>query len=223
MLPTSPSRRFAAVVALVVGPVLAGASAVTQPDLSGTPAQQLSAIADSALAPVSAVLFVVSQLAMLVAVLAIGRLVAERAPRLSAWGTALGVLGAFGHSVFGGVTLTWLVMARDAGHRAAYADLFHDLQDSPAMMFSVAGLLGTVVGLVLLGVALFRTRVVPRWVGPALWAFVVVEFAGGAVSSSASYASTALLLAAFWAIAAQLRADAGAAVEAPELVTTPAG
>ncbi|MGN6301974.1 MAG: hypothetical protein ACTHN8_12900 [Angustibacter sp.] len=219
MVPPTRSRRFAAQLALAAGPVLAGLSMVTQPQLTGSPADQLAAIAGSKTAAFSAVVFVVSQLAFLVAVLAIGRLLLPRAPRLSAWGTALGVLGAFGHSVFGGVSLTWIVMAHDAAHPDADAALFHQLQGSPVMAFSLLGLVGTVLGLVVLGVGLFRSGTGPRWVGPALWAFVLVEFVGGAISSWASYLSSALLLAAFLPLAALTarRVDDVAASAAPAI------
>lgn len=204
MYPDTRSRLVAARAALVLGPVLAGISTVFQPDLDGAPREQLAAIGDSTLAVTSAVTFLVAQLPLLVAVLAIGRLLQERAPRLSSWGTALGVLGCFGHTVFGGISMVYVTMARDESHRGVYAGLMTRLQDSPVMLFSAAGLLGTVLGLLLLGIGLFRSRTGPVWVGPAIWAFLVVEFVGSAVSGYASYLSVLLLAAAFFALAGVL-------------------
>jgi hypothetical protein len=204
MYPDTHSRMIAARAALVLGPVLAGVSVILQPDLAGTSRQQLEAIGSSTPAGVSLVAFVVSQLPLLVAILAIGRLLLPAAPRLSAWGTALGVVGCFGHTVFGGISLTYLMMARDQAHTSVYAGLMDGISSSPVMLFSVAGLLGTVVGLLLLGIGLFRTRTGPVWVGPAIWAFLVVEFVGTAVSSYASYLSVLLLGAAFFALAGVL-------------------
>jgi hypothetical protein len=204
MYPDTRSRLVAARSALVLGPVLAAISTVFQPDFDGTPREQLAAIGDSPLAAASAVAFLVAQLPFLVAVLAIGRLLQERAPRLSSWGTALGVLGCFGHTVFGGISMVYVTMARDETHRGVYAGLMTRLQDSPVMLFSAAGLLGTVIGLLLLGIGLFRSRTGPVWVGPAIWAFLVVEFVGTAVSSYASYLSVLLLAAAFFALAGVL-------------------
>ena len=197
MHPETPSRRRAAQSALVLGPVLAAVSVILQPDLSGSAHHQLIAIGDSPRGAISAVAFLVSQLPMLIAVLVIGRLLLPRAPRLSAWGTGLGVLGCFGHTVFGGVSMVYVVMAHDPKHLDVYAHLMHKMNSSPVMLFSAAGLLGTVVGLLLLGIGLFRTRTGPVWVGPAIWAFLVVEFVGSSVSSSASYLSALLLAAAF--------------------------
>ena len=67
-----------------------------------------------------------------------------------------------------------------------------------------AGLLGTVIGLVLLGIALFRSRVVPRWIPVALWLFIVTEFVLTNVSEWASPAAGLLYVAAFTGIAVQL-------------------
>lgn len=219
MQPETPSRLLAARSALVLGPVLAGVSVIFQPDLGSTPGDQLAAIGDSPLAALSLVTFLVGQLPMLVAILAIGRLLADRAPRLSAWGTALGVLGCFGHTVFGGISMTYLMMAHDEGNRGVYADLMNRLQGSPVMLFSAVGLLGTVLGLLLLGIGLFRSGTGPVWVGPATWAFLLVEFVGSAVSSHASYLSVLLLGAAFFALAGVVgRVPAEESLSSPALV-----
>ncbi|MDO5735258.1 MAG: hypothetical protein Q4P15_02160 [Propionibacteriaceae bacterium] len=44
------------------------------------------------------------------------------------------------------------------------------------------GLLGTVFGILVLAVGLFRSRVVPRWVPAALWLFLLLEFVGSSIS-----------------------------------------
>ncbi|HEX2895201.1 MAG TPA: hypothetical protein VHO29_14480 [Marmoricola sp.] len=202
MHPDTRSRLIAARSSLILAPVVAGVSVVTQPDLGGTAADRLAAMS-TPLAALSAVAFLLSQLPMLVAFLAIGRLLLPQAPRLSAWGTGLAVVGCFGHTVFGGTSLVYLMMARDS-HRSIQVDLYDRLQSSPVMIFSALGLLGTVLGVLLLGIGLFRTRTGPVWVGPAIWAFLLVEFVGSAVSVYASYLSVLLLGAAFIALAGVL-------------------
>ena len=94
----------------------------------------------------------------------LGHLLRERAPRLSLVGTCLASLGAFGHAVFGGVALVTVSMAQETAERARMAALLQDVESSPAMVFAATGLLGTVLGLVVLSVGLWRTRVAPRWV-----------------------------------------------------------
>lgn len=218
MLPDTPSRRCAAQVALIVGPVLAGVSVILQPDLSGSTHDQLLAIGDSPRGTISAVAFLVSQLPFLIAMLAIGRLLLPRAPRLSAWGTALGVLGSFGHTVFGGISMVYVVMANDPKHLDVYARAMDRMNSSPVMIFSAAGLIGTVLGLLLLGIGLFRTRTGPIWVGPAIWAFLLVEFVGSGISSSASYLSVLLLSAPFFTLSALVGSPATTEEREPQPV-----
>jgi hypothetical protein len=206
MYPDTRSRLVAARAALVLGPVLAGVSVILQPDLTGSAADRLDAMR-TGVAAVSAVAFLLSQLPLLVAFLAIGRLLLPRAPRLSAWGTALGVAGCFGHTVFGGLSLGYLMMARDQAHRGVQAGLLDRIESSPVMVFAALGLIGTVLGLLLLGIGLFRSGTGPVWIGPAIWAFLVVEFVGSSISRYASYLSVLLLGAAFLAIAGLLRED----------------
>ena len=113
MLPDTPSRRLAAVLSLLVAPVLGLLFSVLSPPFPDDPAVRLAGFADGPLPTVSAVAFLLMQLPMLVVFLALGRLLLPAAPRLSAWGTALGVVGCFGHIVFGGLSMTYLVMAHD--------------------------------------------------------------------------------------------------------------
>lgn len=63
------------------------------------------------------------------------------------------------------------------------------------------GLLGTVLGLVLLTIGLWRSHVGPRWVPPALLAFMLVEFVGTAITPWAAAVGGTLQLAAFGALA----------------------
>ncbi|QZY29548.1 hypothetical protein [Nocardioides coralli] len=206
MLPDTPSRRLAAELSLLASPVLALLFVALSPPFPDDPVDRLAGFADGWAPTVSATAFTVMQLPMLVAFLAIGRLLLPGARRLSAWGTALAVVGCFGHVVFGGLSMAYLVMAHDEANRATYAGLMADVESSPVMVFAVAGLLGTVLGELLLSIGLFRTRTGPRWVGPAVWAFLVLEFGLSAVSPLASYLAVLLLGAAFWALALEIRA-----------------
>ena len=63
------------------------------------------------------------------------------------------------------------------------------------------------LGIVFLGVALFRSRVVARWIPVALWAFVVLEFGLGGVATWASLASGLVYLVALTGIAVALVRD----------------
>jgi len=214
MLPDTPSRRLAAVLSLTIAPVLALLFTALSPPFPDDPAERLAGFADGPLPAVSAVAFLVMQLPMLVAFLAVGRLLLPAAPRLSAWGTALGVVGCFGHVVFGGLSMAYLVMAHDEANRAAHAALFTEIESSPVMALAAAGFVGTVLGQLLQSVGLFRTRTGPVWVGPAIWGFLVLEFFLSGVTEWASYLGVLLLAAAYWALALRIRSSAAAAGDA---------
>ena len=195
-------RRNAAAAGLVSAALMSLAWVALQPPFPTGYEARLAAIDGAGTgAAVSAALFVAAQLPMLGAVLGIAHLLRRGAPVLSNLGGLLGVLGCFGHAVYGGVSLVTVVMAGDAVHRAQYASLLRAVDSSPVMVLAALGLLGTVLGLLLLAAGLWRARVVARWVPAALVLFVVVEFAGAGISVWASYVSGMLLLVAFTATA----------------------
>jgi hypothetical protein len=202
---TATFRRTATAAGLVVAAVASAASVVLQPPFPDGYAARLAAIHDAgASAAVSAALFTVAQLPMLAAVLGIAHLLRRGAPVASNLGGLLGVLGTFGHAVFGGVALVTVVMAADPAQRAVHAALLQDVESSPLMLFAATGLIGTVLGLLTLSIGLWRSRVVARWVPGTLWVFLVVEFVGTNLSHYATYVSGLCFLAAFGAIARQV-------------------
>jgi hypothetical protein len=199
-------RRDVVAAALVTSALLALVSVALQPDLPSGHAARLAALhAAGAKAAVSATAFLLQQLPFAVAVLGLGHLLRQRAPRLSTTGVVLGVLGAFGHTVFGGVSLVYLVMAGDPARRSAYAALYQKLDTGPVMLSSLIGLAGTVFGLLVLAAALWRSGLVARWVPGLIVAFVVLEFGGAGISSYASDLAGACALIAFTALAVQVR------------------
>lgn len=205
--------RVLAAVSLVLTALLSLVSVLTQPEFVASPADRLASIdAAGALGVVSVMCFAISQLPFLVGVVAVAALAHPRAPRTAWAGGGLAVLGGFGHSVFAGLGLAQLALAADSEHRAVLAQALDRFESGPAGPFMALGLLGTVLGLLFLGVALFRSGVVPRWVPVALWVFLVAEFALSNLSSWASPAATLIYLVAFGAIAARLLRDGTAPV-----------
>lgn len=202
---TASFRRAMGAVGLVTTAVLMVVSVIFQPEFPAGAADRLEAIKDGGTgAVVSAVTFTLAQLPLIAALLAVGHLVHERSPRLATIGTTLGVIGAFGHSVFGGVSMVQLSMAADDVNMDRHADLLESVESGPAAIFMAMGLLGTVLGILLLSIALWRARVAPRWTAPALWAFLAIEFVGTTFSDWASLVSVVLYAAAFSALAAEV-------------------
>lgn len=188
---TAQLTRSTAAASLVAGAALTAVSVVTMPPFAGDQATvRLQSIAEaSGSATLSAVSWVLAQPFLVIGVLGVTRLTRDRAPVLSALAAVLVSAGAFGHAVYGGVNLVLLSMAEDLESVHVHAAVLDRLDAGLAVPFMAAGLLGTVLGTVLLGLAIWRGRVGPRWVGPALVAWVFLEFAGSGISSWAGYAS----------------------------------
>ena len=186
-------RRTAAAVGLVTTTALMFVSVVLAPEFPGDFESLLAEIeAGGASARLSALAFTAAQLPLVAALLGIGHLLRAETPVLSNLGTSLGVVGAFGHAVYGGVTLVQLSMADDVANHPVHAAVLRDVESGPAVAFMAMGLLGTVLGFLLLSIGLWRAHVAPRWVGPVLWAFLVVEFAGSAVTEWSAHLAVLL-------------------------------
>ncbi len=205
------SVRLLAAGSLWLTAALSVVSVLLQPEFAADPVDLLAGIDEAGgTAAVSALAFGLAQLPFLVGVVAVAAMTYPHTPRTAWTGGVLAVLGGFGHAVFSGVNLTWLAMSADSGNREALAEVVTRVESGPAVVFMAAGLLGTVLGLLLLGVALFRSRVVPRWVPVALWAFLVTEFALTNLTVWASPLAGLLYLAALGALAvAVLRDETG--------------
>lgn len=184
-------RRTAAAVGLVTTAGLMVVSTVLAPEFPSGFAERLEAVDEGGTgAAVSAFTFTLAQLPFMAAVLGIGHLLRDRAPILANLGTSLAMIGAFGHSVYGGVSLVMLEMASDTPNTDVHAGILEGVESGPTVAFMAMGLLGTVLGLLLLSVGIWRAALTPRWLAPALWAFLVVEFAGSALSEWSSHVST---------------------------------
>lgn len=194
--------RELAAVCLVTTALLSGISLLTMPTWpDGFDALLATVDKHPTTSLVSALTFVLAQLPLLVAAVAIGGMVIPRKPLLGGLGVALTVIGAFGHSVYGGVAMVQLEMAADSAHHGIHADLLTDLESSPLVLFMAMGLLGTVLGLLLLAIGLWRSHSVAGWIPAALALFLVTEFVGSSITDWAAYASSSLYLAALTGLA----------------------
>lgn len=195
-------ERLGTAIALVACGLTTLLSILLMPDFSGDEAAQLAAIAAApATAAISALCFAGSQLFLILGVLGVARMLRDRAPVLAPVGAGLIVVGAFGHAVYGGITLLMLTMAQDRGNNAIHAALLAQSQEGAVLPMMVAGLVGTVLGFLVFGVALLRARWPYRWIGAVMIGWVLVEFVGGNFSSWAGYASAVLFLVLFGAMA----------------------
>ncbi len=214
---TGRSRRDLAALGLITSAVLMAISTILTPPWGDSATQRLTSLNEAgASATISAVTFTLAQLPLLAGVLGIGHLLRARSPRLSTIGTCLAVIGCFGHAVAGGIGLVTLSMAADTANLEVQAQLADSLENGATIPFMAAGLLGTVLGILLLSIGLFRSGVGPRWVGPTLWLFLVVEFVGSNLSDWASLAAVVLYALALGAVAVTMHRTPAAAWALPE-------
>ena len=219
MKDTATFRRNAVAACLVLAPLLMLVSSALQAPFVESYVDRLADLDERGPAAwASSVLFILTQLPMLVAFLGIAHLLRHHAPRLSCVVMVLGVLATFGEAVMGGTGLVYLTMAGDAENRELFAGVWEQMESSPVMLFAVLGFGGTVLTLVLLSVALFRSRVAPRWVPVLVWLFLVLEFFGSNLTAYASYAAVVCLLIGFGTLARVVVQDRDQALSAPVTV-----
>ncbi|PBB07891.1 hypothetical protein CKW39_11200 [Kocuria sp. WRN011] len=185
--------RLLVAASLVFFALLSAVWTLLLPDHFADPHDGLLAIADAGgTARIAVLALSLSQLACIIAFAGVAAWLYPTSPKLATIGGTLTVLGGFGHAVFSGAEMARQVMAVDPDVNASVAG---QLQSSPPLMpFMMVGLIGTVLGLVLLGIAHLRSGAAPRWTGPVLLAFVVVEFVGSNFTQWATYLSGLLLL-----------------------------
>lgn len=203
--------RILTAASLVATALLSALWTVLEPAVFVDPADRLAAIAEAGTAAtVSGLMFALAQLPFAVGLVGLAWWLRSSSRRLAIAGAVLAVVGAFGHTVWAGVMLLQVVMADDTPNRAVHAAVLTEADASPVFLpFIIAGLAGIVLGVLLLSIALWRSSREPRWVAPALWAFLLVEFVGTSFSDWASYASGLLYVAAFVALAVRIATGSG--------------
>ncbi|MHA6669501.1 hypothetical protein ACX3O0_11605 [Homoserinimonas sp. A447] len=194
--------RTVAAISLVLNAVLSVVSIALMPAFAQGTAENLAAIdAAGTMATISATAFVVAQLPFIIAVLGISHLAGIRAPIIAVIAGTVAVIGGFGHAVFGGTQLVQLAMAADTANHTVYAGLLDGEMPLPLMIMMLCGTVGTVLGMLLLGVAVLRAKVGPRWVPYAIWLWLVIEFVGTSITEWATLASGLLYLGTLGALA----------------------
>jgi hypothetical protein len=220
-------RRLVA-ASLALCAVLTAVSVLTMPAFGGDYTEALAEIADTPTSALSSLLFVLAQLPFAIGFVGVAYLTGARRPVLSFAAATLAVLGAFGHAVYGGVSLLMVDMAADSAQHTTYGALLAGAENGTLTPFLAMGLVGTVLGVVLTGVAVWRAGFGPRWLGAVLVAFVLVEFVGSSLSDWAGYASGLLYLAGLLTLAVEVARtrdeawSAPAPADAPDRMTLPA-
>jgi hypothetical protein len=221
----NPIRRIIA-ASMILAPLLSLASAVVSPQLESGAAAKIAQIAQhpdrwylyALLITVGAWFFVPSTLGLM-------SMLAGRAPRASIIGGSLTLVGLLVAIGDGTSELVYWQMGAPGANRAQMAALADraDSATGSSLFFTIGGL-ALLAGLVVLAVALARTRVAPLWAAAAIPTGAIVNIAGFSTSSNAVViASNLILLAGFGWIARLLLAEPAAQsrhVLQPHITTT---
>lgn len=189
-------RRGAAAICLVLAGLLSATFIVlaAAPGWGSDGVARLQAVADAGgTATVSFMAFVAYQLPIMIGLLGVTHLLRGRTPLLANLGGTLAALGAIGYAVYGGAQLLIPAMVADQAKLELFAQLRADAEPLTEP-FAILGILGSVLGLLLISIALWRAKLGPRWIPVTLWVFLAVEFVGTAISPATGPVSAALLL-----------------------------
>jgi len=204
---SSSKWRIAAGVACLVGGSLAQlVQCLVTPVAQGdSAADQVSQAAGHLSAMRLAVVLDVPLVLIIPAVLYVGVVAGARASRLAAVGTVLVFLPAVAAEFLLAGDALLYEAARQPDRAAATSLVKAYLGNGVIGGLTVVYLIGHVIGFVLLAVALWRVRAVPRWAAVALGLSPVVEIAGaGSGTTAVTAVGYALLVTAFGACAATL-------------------
>jgi Domain of unknown function (DUF4386) len=173
------SRKFAA-IALIAAPLLMALGNFIDPAWSDDTAEYLAEVADGEGAYLTAgVLWTLGSLLLVVGMLGVVRLVRGRRVTLGQIGAGLIIFGAIGMSA--GLAFNGFEIAMAAeDNREAMVSLSDAVEESTALtIYWVSFFMGGIVlGVILLTVSLFRTKIVPIWAPILLVVSIVLGFAG---------------------------------------------
>jgi hypothetical protein len=215
---THPIARQTVAWSMVLAPLAGLIGAVALPALRSTRGKELSAIAaHQDRFYLYAIGILISSYLFVPVYFGLLNLIREHSPRLAYLGggvALLGMLVAIGDAAT--ELMYWQMGSPHADHAqmTALADRYESAAGT-SLIYSVGGI-AALVGSVLVAVALWRTRAVPRWTAVGIVVGLVANIAGfGAASQPVLVASYVVLLAALGRIAGVVLNQQPAVVSAP--------
>jgi hypothetical protein len=176
-------RRTLGGLCLILAPIFFAIAEITYPPSGGNGAEQLDAAArnhDVMLADIyfgiaSAILFMPAIYVLLHVTRRRGVVLGHVAAILTVAGLALA------HLALGGLQLMLWAMAGPGADRQAMASFIDKTQQNPAALPLVLGHEFFALGIILFGIAVWRSSFGYRWAGPAIAIGVVLDIVGGTI------------------------------------------
>jgi hypothetical protein len=193
---TKHFSKIAVGICLIGAPLLTLVSTVVSPALKSDEAAQVAVIAAHPARYYAFALFTFAGIAMMIpAILGLTHLTRDRAPGWGNWGGSLALLGAI--IAAGDAATQWLIwqMGAAGADQAQMAALLkrYDSAVGSSLPFSIGGL-AILVGVVLLGIGLYRARAVPAWTAAGFVLGIVLNLVGFTAASLAILILSSLIL-----------------------------
>jgi hypothetical protein len=184
-------RRTLGGLCLILAPILFAVAEITYPSSDGNGAAQLDIAArnhDVMLADIyfgiaSAILFIPAVFALLHVTRRRGVVLGHVAALLTIVGVCLA------HLALAGLQLMLWAMAGDGADRQVFASFIDKTQQNPAGLPLVLGHELFAFGIIVFGIAVWRSGFGYRWAGPAIAVGVVIDIVGGTMGLPEPYIS----------------------------------
>lgn len=162
-------RRTVAGICLILAPVCFAAAEFLSPETEGSTRQMLDSMAASRdTMPYSVVASLLSSLLFIPGLFGLLTRPFPRGGRLADSGLAITYYSLVAMVALNGINLVFIAMVAPSMDRAAMVHLFDTLTQNPLALPILAGHYLLVLGLLLLGVGLWRAGVGPRWAAASL-------------------------------------------------------
>jgi hypothetical protein len=205
-------RRTLTALCLIGAPLFfAGAELLSPPQVDNDPNAMLANMAQYHERQMTSTLLGIGAAILFIPlVFGLIHMLSERGVVLGHLGGGLLLLGNMTSTVLGGLNLALWAMSAPGIDRAAMAAPLAQIGQSPVLGLLIFGHNIFALGMVLLGIGLWRARVAPRWAGICIALAVIVDVAGGMIlgdSLAISVLSDALLIVGFGGVAWDLLSE----------------
>jgi hypothetical protein len=172
-------RRTLTGLSLIAAPLVYLVAIVALPDLPDDPTAMLAAIAaNRERTVVAALLLMLSSVLFLPAFVGLIHLLRDRGVVLGHLGGGLALLGALGHIAVATHWLVYVQMTMGGADQTQMVALMNRIEGDPAWLPITPTLAGIDIGFLLLGIGLWRARVVPRWAAAGIVLAIVLFIIG---------------------------------------------
>jgi len=220
-------RRVAAGLCLVAAPLLFAVAEIATPQPSGGAAVQLASFAQHRHLLVAGVLGgLASSMCFIPALFGLLHKIRNRGVVYAHLAAALIIYGLVTQDAVFGINVMFWVMTRPGMNHAAMVNLLNGLEQHGSAVAAAPLLAGHylfAVGVVLLGAAVWRARLAPRWAGIPVALWPVSDVALSSAGDTASLVSDAIAVAGFAALGWRMLTTPDASWDAsPEIAAEPA-